>query len=157
MDDTTRDSLAVILAAYVFDSSSDDEDQNKLPTKQRKFWRKDWVGRRDTEGFCEKLYRELREEEPSLYQNILRMTVDQFDHLLSLVSPRITKQETVMRKSIPAANRLILTLRYLATGDNFRLLQFLFRIPQPTISVIIPEVLDAIYEVLVGEYLQVCI
>lgn len=51
-----------------------------------------------------------------------------------------------MRPSIPAGERLALTLRYLATGENFRSMQYLFRIPPSTISTIIPEVLDAIYK-----------
>lgn len=148
--------LAIILAAYVFEDSDDDEEM-KLNRNRRRVWRKEWVGRRDVEGFCEKLYIELRDEEPNLYHNFLRMTIDQFDYLLSLVTARIAKKDTVMRKSIPALNRLIITLRFLATGDSFRSLQYLFRVPANTISVIIPEVLDAIYQVLPGEYLMVCV
>lgn len=142
------------MAAYVFESSDDEHEE--FLRKRRKVWRKNWVERREREGFCVKLYRELREEEPQLLHNFLRMSADQFDHLLALVSPHITKEDTVMRASIPASDRLILTLRFLATGDNFRSLQFLFRIPHNTISTVIPEVLDAIYKVLVGEYLKVC-
>ncbi|XP_065356035.1 uncharacterized protein LOC135950415 [Calliphora vicina] len=59
-----------------------------------------------------------------------------------------------MRRSISAAERLVLTLRFLATGENYRSLQYLFRIPPSTISIIIPEVLDAIYKVLVNMYLK---
>lgn len=143
--------LAAILASYVFD-----DDEEELTRKKRKVWRKNWVERREREGFCAKLYRELREEEPELLHNFLRMTADQFDHLLALDSPLIVKQDTVMRDSISASDRVILTLRYLATGDNFRSLEYLFRIPHNTISTIIPEVLDAIYKVLVDEYLSVC-
>lgn len=149
--------LAVILAVSAFDSSDDDDDEREPPQKQRRIWRKDWVGRREVEGFYAKLYQELRNEEPTLYHNFLRMTAEQFDHLLSLVMPLISKADTVMRKSISAAERLILTLRFLANGDSFRSLQYLFRIPQPTISKIIPEVLDAIYKVLVSEYIKVCV
>lgn len=150
-----RKALAIVLAACVFDSS-DDEEQEELPRKnRRKIWRKEWVGRRDEEGFCVKLYRELRSEEPALYRNFLRLSFDQFDHLLSLVSPLISKQDTVMRKSISAKDRLILTLRFLTTGESFNSMQYLFRIPQTTISRIVPKVLDAIYTVLVNEYLKV--
>lgn len=145
--------LAIILAAYVFESS--DDDQEELPLKQRKVWRKNWIGARETDGFGAKLYRELLAEEPQLYHNFLRMTAHQFDNLLALVSPLIAKQDTVMRTSIPASDRLILTLRYLTTGDNFRSLQYLFRIPANNIFTIISDVLDAIYKVLVGEYLKV--
>lgn len=145
--------LAMILAACVFES--DDEISNMSTKNQRIVWRKNWVERREREGFCAKLYKELRNEEPQLLHNFLRMTADQFDNLLALVSLHIEKKDTVMRKSISASERLILTLRYLATGDNFRSLQYIFRIPHNTISSIIPEVLDAIYKVLVDGYLKV--
>lgn len=71
-----------------------------------------------------------------------------------LVTPMIVNQNTHLRKSIPAATRLALTLRYLATGDSFQSLEFLFRIPEPTISKIVPEVLDSIYQVLANDYLK---
>ncbi|XP_023303070.2 protein ANTAGONIST OF LIKE HETEROCHROMATIN PROTEIN 1-like [Lucilia cuprina] len=117
-------------------------------------WVKDWVLHREQEGFHAKLLIKLRSEEPELYSSFLRMDSDQFDHLLNLVTPYIQKQDTNMRKSISADERLVLTLRYLATGENFRSLQYLFRIPASTISKIIPEVLDAIYIVLVDVYLE---
>lgn len=44
------------------------------------------------------------------------MTVDDFEFLLEKVTPLIAKKNTVMRDAIPAAERLALTLRYLATG-----------------------------------------
>lgn len=59
-----------------------------------------------------------------------------------------------MRKSISAADRLALTLRYLATGESFRSLQYVFRIPHNTISTIVPEVFDAIFAVLKDEYMK---
>ena len=40
-----------------------------------------------------------------------------------MVKPQIQKQDTNMRKGIPAGERLALTLRYLATGEY--LLRFL--------------------------------
>lgn len=57
-----------------------------------------------------------------------------------------------MRKSISTTDRLMLTLRYLATEDNFTSLQHFFRIPQTIISRIIPEELDSIYKVLVADF-----
>lgn len=40
-----------------------------------------------------------------------------FDELLEMVKPQSQKQDTNMRKSIPAGEKLALTLRYLATGE----------------------------------------
>lgn len=145
-----------ILAAYVLESSDDDDLDDESIHRTRSVWTKHWVARREKESFFAKLMVELRSEEPELYRNFLRMTAAQFDHLLELVKPQIEKLNTNMRMSISAGERLALTLRYLATGDNFNSLRFLFRIPQPTISAIIPEVLNAIYNVLVNEYIKVC-
>lgn len=146
-----------ILAAYACDSEENDREycEKIKVARRRRNWTKNWLKNRDRDGYCAKLMVELRAEEPELYRGFLRLTAGQFDYLLSLVRPHIEKQDTNMRSSISATNRLALTLRYLATGENFTSLQYIFRIPQTTISRIIPEVLDAIYKVLVDEYFKV--
>ncbi|GIY41781.1 nuclease harbi1-like protein [Caerostris darwini] len=45
------------------------------------------------------------------------MTPIQFDHLLTLVRPAISKKNTNYRESIQTKDRLALTLRFLASGD----------------------------------------
>lgn len=72
-----------------------------------------------------------------------------------MVSPLIKKEDTIMRNAISPGERLAVTLRFLATGDSFMSLQYLFRIPQSTISRIIPDVCDAIYKVLMPEFMKV--
>jgi len=47
-----------------------------------------------------------------------------FIFYLDLIRPRITKQDTVMRQAIPAEERLIATLRFLATGRSYEDLKF---------------------------------
>lgn len=155
---SNRKAAALIVLACAFDEEARSEEMRqeaKRKERNRRIWRKDWLGLRETDGFCAKLLTELRTGEPALYRNFVRMTAVQFDHLLGLVKPFIEKEDTNMRMSISASERLVLTLRFLATGDNFASLQYTFRIPQTTISRIIPEVLDAIYKVLVGEYIKV--
>lgn len=145
-----------ILAADILENEGDGEHRNAGNTKRkRSMWVKNWLKNRDTDGYCAKLMPELRAEEPELYRSFIRMTADQFDRLLHLVRPYIRKNDTNMRMSISPENRLTLTLRYLATGENFTSLQYIFRIPQTTISRIIPEVLDAIYKVLVQDFFKV--
>ncbi|EZA48052.1 hypothetical protein X777_14409, partial [Ooceraea biroi] len=56
----------------------------------------------------------------------------QFDCLLGLIGPYITKQETILRTPIPAITRLAVTLRYLACGDRMVSLSYQFRIGQST-------------------------
>lgn len=145
-----------ILAAHMLENADeDDRDDREVETKKKRIWVKKWLHHRHAQGFCAKLLVQLRDEEPALYRNFVRMTSEQFDYLLGLVKPHIQKMDTIMRTSISASDRLVLTLRYLATGDNFSDLQFIFQIPQTTISRIIPEVLDAIYKVLVKDVLKV--
>nr|XP_034184035.1 uncharacterized protein LOC117606110 [Osmia lignaria] len=60
-----------------------------------------------------------------------------------------------MRDSIFPKERLILTLRFLASGESYHSLMYLFRIPVCTISKIIPEVCKALYDTLHEEYLKV--
>ncbi|XP_055907203.1 uncharacterized protein LOC129942350 [Eupeodes corollae] len=141
----------VYLAWCVLESISDDDDDRGKP---RSTWQKKWLNRREREGFCAKLLMELREEEPELYRNVMRMSSKQFDYLLNLVKPHFAIADTKLRQSISAEARLALTLRYLATGESFNSLRLLFRIALPTISAIIPEVLDAINKILVGDFFK---
>ncbi|XP_023028001.2 uncharacterized protein [Leptinotarsa decemlineata] len=100
------------------------------------------------------LLEKLEREDEESYKNFLRMSAADFQYLLSKITPAIEKQNTLMRNSIPAAERLALTLRFLATGDSYHSLMYLFRIPGCTISRIIPEVCSAIYNILKEEYLH---
>nr|CAI5842271.1 unnamed protein product [Callosobruchus analis] len=62
-----------------------------------------------------------------------------------------------MRDGITPAESLAVTLRFLATGDSYHSLAYLFGIPVCTISRIVPEVCSAIFNVLKEEYLHVSI
>nr|XP_042911865.1 uncharacterized protein LOC110282418 [Parasteatoda tepidariorum] len=59
-----------------------------------------------------------------------------------------------MRECFPAAEKLAVTLRYLASGDSYGPMKYLFRIDKATISKFIPETCTAIYSVL-KDYIQV--
>uniref|UniRef100_K1QSK7 Putative nuclease HARBI1 n=1 Tax=Magallana gigas TaxID=29159 RepID=K1QSK7_MAGGI len=86
------------------------------------------------------------------------MTKEDFTEFLVKMSPLIVKKETIMRKSISPAERLSLTLRYLATGERYKslsYLSYLYRIPVPNMSLIIPESCSAIFNRLKDEYMKV--
>lgn len=85
------------------------------------------------------------------FQKFTRMSQSDFDDLLNKVLPAIAKQDTQLRNAIPARIRLAITLRYLATGDSFESLHFLFKISPQLISKIIPEVCQALIEALKEE------
>ncbi|XP_008185984.1 uncharacterized protein LOC103310221 [Acyrthosiphon pisum] len=71
-----------------------------------------------------------------------------------VIQPHITKQDTIMRQAIPAEQRLIATLRFLATGRSYEDLKFSTGIAAQTLGYIIPETCRAIYEVLRDSYMQ---
>ncbi|KAF9407286.1 hypothetical protein HW555_012643 [Spodoptera exigua] len=58
--------------------------------------------------------------EPSDLRNYLRVGVAEFEHLLKLVTPYIQKEDTLLRHSVSAKQRLVVTLRFLATGNSYQ-------------------------------------
>lgn len=66
--------------------------------------------------------------------------------------PYIEGQTTHLRRPISAEEKLAVTLRFLATGESYESLMYQFRIHQSTISLFVPKVCHAIYEVLKEEY-----
>ncbi|XP_017462272.1 PREDICTED: uncharacterized protein LOC108355633, partial [Rhagoletis zephyria] len=82
------------------------------------------------------------------------MTNEQFNYLLLKCAPLIKKQDTSMRAALSPIIKLQVTLKFLASGDNYPTLAELFRVPESTISLFLKDVLDAIYEVL-NKYIQV--
>ena len=102
--------LSAVLLAYFL------KKRRKEVKKPRKYWTKPWLLRRINHGAGYTLLKELASEEPTDFKNWIRMDPKTFNLLLSKVKPRIKRQDTHLRESIPAAQRLALTLRYLASG-----------------------------------------
>ncbi|GFX47773.1 putative nuclease HARBI1 [Trichonephila clavipes] len=112
--------------------------------KKRKVWVKPWVGRRTEYGASHTLLKELKNEDHTAYRNMLRITGEQFDELLKWFAESCQSRDTTMRMAIPVTTKLEITLRYLATGDSFKSLEYLFRVPETTISRFLPHVLTEI-------------
>lgn len=121
----------------------------------RRIWVRPWIRRRNALGAHHALLSELRNEDQTSFKNFVRMDPEAFDELLELVTPLIKRRDTWLRDAIPAAERLSLTLRFLATGESYESLAYLYRIPKQTLSYIIPETCDAIYKVLKDTYMKV--
>lgn len=146
---TLKMSDAVVRAGVVVISMLLRQELEKKKTKKKKrIWVRDWIARREKYGASSTLIKELKDEDTAAYRNLLRMDVVQFDNLLQMVYELIKKEDTQMRMAIPPKTKLEVTLRYLATGDSFKSLEYLFRVPECTISLFIPEVLTAISQVL---------
>ena len=83
-----------------------------------------------------------------------RMTPSRFEHLHSLVKDSITKNKTRFREPISAKERLSITLRFLATGESQQSLSFSYRMGRSTVSKIVNETSQALYESLKNDYLK---
>ncbi|KAE9523848.1 hypothetical protein AGLY_015736, partial [Aphis glycines] len=112
--------------------------------KKRRMWAKKWLIERKKFSHIT-LLNELDGDD---FRNYLRMDYDCFNELLNLVSPLISKQNTHMRDAVSAEERLVATLRYLATGRDYADLKFSTAISPQLLSKIIPETCNAIFKVL---------
>ena len=84
--------------------------------RNRRLWTRQWILNRKAHGAFHQLMKEMRALDASCYQNFLRMNATTFKELFEYISPRISFRDTVMQQVITPAERLALTLRFLATG-----------------------------------------
>lgn len=131
-----------------------DEALEEERNRKKRVWVREWIQRRNTRGASALLLSELAVEDTKEYMSLLRLTPENFQSLLKLVSPKISKINTQMRDSLSAKLKLEITLSFLATGNSFRSLQHMFRVSKAAISKFIPKVCDAISESL-QEYIKV--
>ena len=80
-----------------------------------------------------------RENDRFTFFKYTRMSPERFDHLLSLIRPKIEKEYKV-RPPISAEERLAATLRYLASGDSKQSISYQYKMGKSTINGIIDEV-----------------
>ena len=90
--------------------------KKKMEAKKKRIWVRKWIEKRNSAGFHNRLFRELENDDPRSLKNFMRMSMDDFKILVDLISPKISKRETNMRAAIPPSERLLVTLRFLATG-----------------------------------------
>ncbi|CAK1583986.1 unnamed protein product [Parnassius mnemosyne] len=89
----------------------------------------------------------------SKFNTFLRISSEEFEILLNLTGPMISKTDTRWRNAVSASDRLAITLRYLATGDSYFSLGTLFKESPQFISLIIPEICQALISTL-SNYLR---
>ena len=108
--------------------------------RNRRFWVKPWIDRRQEFGLYDQLMAELRREDQTDFINFMRMPPDMFDEVLERVGPRIAKQRTWYREPLEPGLKLAITLRHLASGSKYASLKFGWRVPKSTQSLLVREV-----------------
>ncbi|CAN7945316.1 unnamed protein product [Ixodes pacificus] len=114
--------------------------------------RREWVRfilrSRENLGEYHHLVRDMRLDDGRDFFMYFRMTRQRFEHLLSLVGPLLLKQTTFWRAPIAPAERLSLTIRYLAHGASQAICSTSYRIGRSTTSGIIRDTCLALHKVL---------
>ena len=88
--------------------------RQKRKKKKRKMWVRDIFNGRKKQGVYNNLVQEIHLRDRESYFRYMRMSPDQFQHLLSLIEPLVTKDN--FHEPISAGERLSITLRFLATS-----------------------------------------
>ena len=114
---------------------------------------KPWIGRRQKIGMYDQLMVELRKGDYSSFTNFLCMLPTMFDKLLVRVHPRITKNLTFYRSPLEPGMNLTMTLRHLASGNKYASMNFGWRVPNTTQSLVVREVCQAIIDEYMDEVL----
>ena len=100
-------------------------------------------------GLYDQLMVELRNEDQRAFRNFLCMPTEMYDKMLDRVGPTITRQHTRNREPLEPGLKLALIMQHLASGSSFSTMQYGWRVPNSTQSVIVLQVCQAF----VDEYL----
>jgi hypothetical protein len=145
----SRDKEAIAIASLLIGCGLKQlEDQEKGRKRNRRAWVKPWIMKRGTLVAYNALLNEFILTDREDYRRFMRMNSETFHELLEKVRPYLQGQVTVMRMPISVEEKLAVTLRFLATGEDYQSLSYLFRIHRSTISKFIPRVCKCIYDVL---------
>ncbi|XP_073411611.1 uncharacterized protein [Dendrobates tinctorius] len=87
------------------------------------------------------------------FTDYTRMTKETFPYLLGRVKEVIRRQDTQLRRAITPEERLLVTLRFLATGETLSSLHFQYRIGISTLSGIVADTCQALWNVLCPKFM----
>ena len=84
-----------------------------------------WLKKREELGYFTNIVQELQLEDTEGFKEMVRVDVKHFNKILNLIASDITPQGIICEnKVISAAERLTVTLRFLATSKTFHSLSF---------------------------------
>ena len=123
-------------------------------SKRRRFWVRDMLKRRQQYSQYHSLIKELELFEREYLFKYLRMSPERFEHMLQIVSPFIKKKHCRSRDPLSPAERLVIALRNLATGDSQLSQTFNFRVSRSTVCNVIKETCRGIWLAMPQQYLK---
>ncbi|RVE51175.1 hypothetical protein evm_004140 [Chilo suppressalis] len=115
--------------------------------KRRKYWVHPINELRERDGEFFTLFPKLLQDEERFYM-YFRMSIQCFNELYDMLNNYIQKADTNFRRAISAKERLVIFLRFIATGDNYKTIAYSYRIGYSTVAKIIKEVSQAVWSVL---------
>ncbi|XP_077277495.1 uncharacterized protein LOC143905778 [Temnothorax americanus] len=101
-------------------------------------------------GDYNNLFQEIKND-PQLFYRYTRMTLVHFQQLVQMTKPYLTKKKS---SCLVPELRLLITLRYLATGDLPITIALAFRVGESTVREVVKEVCHVLYKVLDPLYLS---
>ncbi|KAJ8878059.1 hypothetical protein PR048_022522, partial [Dryococelus australis] len=149
-----------------------EENRRKLRKTRRSCWVREWLKKRNELGACNTLLHELVMEDAAQFCIFIRMTAEDIKYLIQKLGATLTKQDTAMRNAMSFKVRIVVTLRFLASGyapacmNNYIviMLQVIHsavcstcsaRIPVCTVGRIVKEVCEQLFTQLKEDYMKV--
>ena len=114
--------------------------------RQRRWWVRRWISLRPEEGAYGNLMMLLRNEDVVAFRNFTRLSPQMFLDLVEKLTPRPLKEDTWYRDTLEIGLKVAITLRHLATGDNYKSLMYPFYVPQNIISILVRDVCQTILD-----------
>ncbi|CAH2088803.1 unnamed protein product [Euphydryas editha] len=87
--------------------------------KKPRLWIHDIPKSRYEEGEYHVLLPRLKRDSKR-FHTYFRMSLHKFNELVQIMQPYIKREDTLFRKAIGVEEKLMVTMRYLATGDSFK-------------------------------------
>lgn len=114
--------------------------------QRRSCWVRSWLTEEERHDHSHyyNIVQKLKNEEPNIFQNYMRMPGQLFDEILDRIRHRIVGEGSNYRTSLEPGLKLALTLRHLATGDQYPSMAFNYRVSKSAIHYIVPKVCKAI-------------
>ena len=96
------------------------------------------------------LIEELSIHDRARFNNYTRLSPEMFDEVLERLTPRLQRQDTNFRSTIPPGLKLVVFLIYLATGASYTELGNNFQVGKKTVQKFLSDVATAIVEEVVN-------